>query len=97
MQGAVKETTRTELDNHGSGDKISESCEENISITFESYEKGVIGMAKDPVCGMDVEEGKICSSHEGKKYCFCSQACKESFEKDPSKYVTSGGKKTGCC
>ena len=55
-------------------------------------------MAKDPVCGMDVEEGKICSTHEGKKYCFCSNVCKESFEKDPGKYVKSGAeKKTGCC
>ena len=55
-------------------------------------------MAKDPVCGMEVEEGKICSTHEGKKYCFCSNVCKESFEKDPGKYVKSGAeKKTGCC
>lgn len=55
-------------------------------------------MAKDPVCGMDVEEGKICSTYEGKRYCFCSQMCKESFDKDPSKYVKSGEKKrSGCC
>lgn len=55
-------------------------------------------MVKDPVCGMDVEEGKICSTHEGKKYCFCSNACKESFEKEPGKYLKSGAeKKTGCC
>jgi len=58
-------------------------------------------MAKDPVCGMEVEEGKICSTREGKKYCFCSQACKESFEKDPSRYVNRGRKRkrvvVKCC
>lgn len=55
-------------------------------------------MAKDPVCGMDAEEGKICSTYEGKKYCFCSKTCKESFDKDPAKYVKSEGKKkSGCC
>lgn len=55
-------------------------------------------MPKDPVCGMDVEEGKICSTYEGKKYCFCSKMCKETLDKDPSKYVKSGGKKkSGCC
>lgn len=55
-------------------------------------------MAKDPVCGMDVEGGKICSTYEEQKYCFCSKMCKESFDKDPSKYVKSEGKKkTSCC
>lgn len=54
-------------------------------------------MAKDPVCGMDVEEGKLCSTHEGKKYCFCSKACKEEFDKNPSKYVKGKQVKTGCC
>jgi len=55
-------------------------------------------MAKDPVCGMEVKEGETCSVHEGKKYCFCSEACKEKFEKEPSRYVKSESKKKpGCC
>lgn len=49
--------------------------------------KGVTQMAKDPVCGMDVEEGNLCSTYEGKKYCFCSQVCKKAFDKEPSRYV----------
>lgn len=51
-------------------------------------------MAKDPVCGMEVEEGKICSEYEGKTYCFCSESCKATFEQDPGKYVEEemGGK-----
>lgn len=46
-------------------------------------------MAKDPVCGMDVDEKNAAATaeHEGKTYYFCSQACKEAFVKDPHKYV----------
>ena len=44
-------------------------------------------MAKDPICGMEVEEGKICSEYKGKKYSFCSESCKKSFEQDPEKYA----------
>ncbi len=51
-------------------------------------------MAKDPVCGMEVEEeGKICSEYEGKKYCFCSQACKQKFEQEPKRYTGENN----CC
>jgi YHS domain-containing protein len=46
-------------------------------------------MAKDPVCGMDVDEqgaaGK--SEYKGQTYYFCSPGCKRSFDKDPEKYV----------
>jgi YHS domain-containing protein len=52
-------------------------------------------MAKDPVCGMQVEEGKICSEYKGEKYCFCSVVCKEKFDREPEKYV--GGEEKGCC
>jgi YHS domain-containing protein len=48
-------------------------------------------MAKDPVCGMDVDEktaaGK--SDYNGKTYYFCSTGCKKSFDKEPQKYVGS--------
>ena len=46
-------------------------------------------MAKDPVCGMDVDAkvGAIQSNHLGKTYYFCSDGCKRSFEKDPTRYV----------
>lgn len=51
---------------------------------------------KDPVCGMEVEKGNICSSYEGNKYCFCSPACKEKFDANPTEYI-GGGEKGGCC
>jgi YHS domain-containing protein len=48
-------------------------------------------MAKDLVCGMQVNEkaaaGK--SEYHGKTYYFCSPGCKAAFEKEPGKYAKS--------
>ena len=46
-------------------------------------------MARDPVCGMSVDEkkAKYRSVHMGKTYYFCCSECKEKFEADPHKYV----------
>ncbi len=50
-------------------------------------------MAKDPICGMTVDEksAKFKSEHMGKTYYFCSQMCKTTFDKNPTKYTGSGG------
>jgi len=47
------------------------------------------GMAKDPVCGMMVNEktAKWKAAYVGRTYYFCAEACKRTFEKDPKKYV----------
>lgn len=47
-------------------------------------------MAKDPVCGMNVDEAKAAATvqHGGKTYYFCSSGCKATFERDPAKYAT---------
>ena len=46
-------------------------------------------MAKDPVCGMSVEEetaaGK--SDYRGQTYYFCATGCKKAFDGDPEKYI----------
>jgi len=44
---------------------------------------------KDPVCGMEIEKEKAAatSEHMGKTYYFCSISCKESFDKEPMKYM----------
>ncbi len=46
-------------------------------------------MLKDVVCGMQIDErtaaGK--SEHRGKTYYFCSNGCKERFDRDPHKYA----------
>ncbi len=46
-------------------------------------------MAKDPVCGMDVDEKTAAgqSVYQGKTYYFCSPGCKQAFDKEPQKYV----------
>jgi len=45
-------------------------------------------MMKDPVCGMMVDEKKttLVSEHDGKKFYFCSAACKASFDRDPHRF-----------
>ncbi len=46
-------------------------------------------MPVDPVCGMNVDESKAAatSSYKGQTYYFCAKVCKESFDKDPEKYL----------
>jgi Cu+-exporting ATPase len=50
-------------------------------------------MAKDPVCGMSVDEKKAAATagHEGKTYYFCAAGCKDKFVKNPKQYF--GGTK----
>jgi YHS domain-containing protein len=49
-------------------------------------------MAKDPVCGMNVEESKAAatSTYGGQTYYFSATVCKENFDKDPEKYLKKG-------
>ena len=46
-------------------------------------------MAKDPVCGMDVDPAtaKHTSQHQGQNYYFCAPGCKKAFDADPAKYL----------
>lgn len=42
----------------------------------------------DPVCKMTVKKGtKLVSTHKEKQYGFCSKMCKDSFDKNPEKFV----------
>ena len=45
--------------------------------------------AKDPVCGMTVEEDNAAatSEYKGTTYYFCSKDCKEEFDSDPESYT----------
>lgn len=47
-------------------------------------------MAKDPVCGMDVEEktAAVTAEKDGVTYYFCSEGCKATFKGDPGKYAS---------
>lgn len=48
-------------------------------------------MAKDPVCGMDVDEktAPAKSVYQGRTYYFCMPACKAKFDQDPKKYASA--------
>jgi len=50
-------------------------------------------MAKDPVCGMEVDEKTAAakSEHMGKTYYFCSPGCKKAFDENPAKYTGGEG------
>ena len=46
-------------------------------------------MAKDPVCGMEVEEtpAALKKEYKGKTYYFCSAGCQAKFAQDPQRYL----------
>ena len=46
-------------------------------------------MAKDPVCGMDVDPStaRHTSEHKGQTSYFCAPGCRKAFEADPDKYL----------
>ncbi|WP_132031863.1 heavy metal translocating P-type ATPase [Aquabacter spiritensis] len=48
------------------------------------------GLAKDPVCGMDVDPAtaKHRTRHGGQPVFFCSAGCKTKFEADPERYLS---------
>jgi len=49
-------------------------------------------MARDPVCGMTVDDGsRLGSTLAGKTYLFCSPTCKAKFDKEPGRYATPAG------
>ncbi|MEO6713485.1 MAG: YHS domain-containing protein [Mycobacteriales bacterium] len=46
--------------------------------------------AKDPVCGMSIEEADAVATadHAGTTYYFCSQDCADEFNNDPASYTS---------
>ncbi|MFX1602863.1 MAG: heavy metal translocating P-type ATPase [Promethearchaeota archaeon] len=51
-----------------------------------AYQEG--NVAIDPICKMqvDIASADLHSDFEGKRYYFCNQYCKDTFESDPEKY-----------
>ena len=49
-------------------------------------------MERDVVCGMEVDKDTAAaqSQFEGRTFYFCSMACKEAFDREPSKYAHAG-------
>jgi YHS domain-containing protein len=60
-----------------------------------------LNMVKDPVCEMNVDEktGTLKSEYMGKTYYFCSQSCKDVFEKNPKRFAgqDSEDDEDDCC
>ncbi len=50
--------------------------------------------AKDPVCGMQVDQEKTAaiSVHKGNTYYFCNPGCKAQFDKEPETLLEEGPK-----
>ena len=48
-------------------------------------------MALDPVCKMDVDPPRAAaqSTYKGTTYYFCAVVCKQKFDREPERYVTS--------
>ncbi len=46
-------------------------------------------VAKDPVCGMEVDEKKaeFKANYKGTAYYFCSAVCMRGFKRTPEKYL----------
>jgi Cu+-exporting ATPase len=49
-------------------------------------------MAKDPVCGMELDEQQAAgtSEYKGETYYFCSAGCKQRFDHNPEAYTGQG-------
>ncbi len=50
-------------------------------------------MARDIVCGMDVDEATAQwkSEYKGETYYFCASGCKDAFDNDPEKFLGESG------
>jgi YHS domain-containing protein len=58
-------------------------------------------MAKDPICGMTVDEktAKYKSDYNDQTYYFCAASCKTAFDKNPARYLKANpgtSKHSGC-
>jgi len=66
-----------------------------IGLTKTAEKRKVVsGMAKDPICGMEVYEEKATttSEYKGVTYYFCCKGCKVAFDKNPEKYLQGEAK-----
>lgn len=52
---------------------------------------------QDPVCNMEVDERSASGSsqYQGENYYFCSQDCKQKFDRNPEQYARQKGQSAG--
>jgi len=54
-------------------------------------------MATDPVCKMSVEPAQAAAqwTYRGERYYFCAVGCKQTFDREPEKYLAGGSTPMG--
>jgi YHS domain-containing protein len=52
---------------------------------------------QDPVCNMEIDEQSAAgrSQYEGQTYYFCTESCKDEFDRNPQQYVNQGAQRAG--
>jgi len=78
-------------DHHGSTPAQAGSC---CGHSHAAASPGMVpDMAKDPVCGMDVDPhtAKFRADHGGRTYYFCAAGCRTKFIADPERYLSKDG------
>ena len=78
-------------DHHGSTPAQAGSC---CGHSHAAASPGMVpDMAKDPVCGMDVDPhtAKFRADHGGRTYYFCAAGCRTKFIADPERYLGKDG------
>ncbi len=65
------------------------SRSQGIQQTSTAAAPGEKAEAKDPICGMtvDITTAKYQSEFDGRQFYFCCGGCKQTFDKQPDKYV----------
>ncbi|MFW9926314.1 MAG: HAD-IC family P-type ATPase, partial [Candidatus Thorarchaeota archaeon] len=66
--------------------KTEKNSEPLVDTPIAAYQEGDVAI--DPICKMKVEiaTADLYSDYNGKRYYFCNQYCKETFEADPKQY-----------
>jgi YHS domain-containing protein len=66
-----------------------EASEQAMSATTNSMDAS--STVVDPVCKMEIDKNtaEFTSVYKGTTYYFCSASCKEKFDENPSKYISS--------
>ena len=72
---------------HGDHDSHGGKDGEDHTHHHLDIETSENGTGKDQVCGMEIKDDSIVSSHLGRTFHFCSEQCKKLFDLDPNKYA----------
>lgn len=77
--------------NKGHDDQDASGDTKNTGHAHRQIESDLSGKESniDPVCGMQVTNNTIESSHLGRTYPFCSEQCKKLFNLNPNKHASA--------